>query len=127
MDTNFLMMPAQFRVDIFEEMERVLNMRVEAVVPSPVYEEVQRLAEGRGEERRRRAKVAMRLMERAHVLEVERLPEETIDDLITRLAREWNCPVATNDVGLRRRLRDISVPVIYLRQRSHLAVEGVVP
>ncbi|MFQ6076947.1 MAG: PIN domain-containing protein, partial [Candidatus Bathyarchaeia archaeon] len=71
LDTNFVMIPAQFRLDIFEEMERVLNRKVEAVVPSPVYEEVQRLAKGRGLKRRRQAKVAMKLMERAHILKVE--------------------------------------------------------
>ncbi|NIU39058.1 hypothetical protein GWN65_03535, partial [Candidatus Bathyarchaeota archaeon] len=38
----------------------------------------------------------------------------------------WECPVATNDRELRKRLRNLGVPVIFLRQRHRLELEGAV-
>ena len=55
---------------------------------------------------------------------VEQEPNETKDDVIVRMAREWKCPVATNDQKLRKKLRDIGIPVIYLRQKNRLEVDG---
>ena len=56
--------------------------------------------------------------------EVEKNLKETNDDVIVRVATKWRCPVATNDRELRKRLRSIGIPVIFLRQRSRLDVEG---
>jgi len=71
------------------------------------------------------AKLALKIAEKSEVLEVELEPGESADDLMVRLAREWECLVATNDRELRRRLRSLMVPVIYLRQKSRLAIEGL--
>jgi rRNA-processing protein FCF1 len=46
--------------------------------------------------------------------------------VIVNVAREWGAPVFTNDAELRRRLRDISVPVIYVRQKSRLEIDGLI-
>ena len=50
----------------------------------------------------------------------------TTDDAIVRVAKNWNCPVFTNDIQLKRKLRDISVPVIYVRQKSRLDIDGMI-
>jgi len=120
MDASFLFLPAQFHIDIFEAIEGLLCRRVEFVLPSPVYEEVVRAAgRYRGPER-----LAAELARRCEVVEVERLPGESVDDLIVRLASEWRCPVATNDARLRKRLRQLGLPVIFLRGRGKLELEG---
>jgi rRNA-processing protein FCF1 len=43
-----------------------------------------------------------------------------------KIAKEWGSPVFTNDRLLRKRLRDISVPVIYVRQKSRLEIDGMI-
>ncbi len=43
-----------------------------------------------------------------------------------RVAESWDSPVFTNDRVLKKRLRDISVPVIYVRQKSRLDVDGLI-
>lgn len=75
---------------------------------------------------RRHASLALNLAKKCEVVPVEQGYEETHDDVIVRVASEWRCPVATNDGALRKRLRNISVPVIYLRQMSRLEMEGSV-
>jgi rRNA-processing protein FCF1 len=49
-----------------------------------------------------------------------------VDDLIVRLAVYCNYAVATNDSDLRKRLRENNVPVIYLRQKAFLDVDGTI-
>lgn len=125
-DTNFLMLPAQRRIDIVEGMEQLLNRKVEIVVPQPVLDELLRLKRSGRPVVSRHASVALEVVERSAIDETRMLTGESVDDLIVRLACEKKYPVATNDVELRRRLRNINVAVIYLRQLSHLVVEGVV-
>lgn len=126
LDSNFLFIPFQFQMDIFEGLKRLLNRKFEPVILSPTYKELQKLAEKGSPKLRRQALLALELAERCRVIEVERRPEETNDDVIVRVARKWGCPVATNDRTLKRRLRDMKVAVIYLRQKSRLEIEGYV-
>jgi len=82
------------------------------------------MAEKGSPKMRQQVSMALRLTEKCKVVNVERQADETSDDVIVRAASEWKCPVATNDSELRRRLRHINVPVIYLRQKSRLEMEG---
>jgi len=127
LDANFLFIPSQFQIDIFDELMKLLNQRFESVILSPTYKELQKIAEKGSPKIRRHASLALKLAEKCRIVEVEQRFEETHDDVIVRVAAEWRCPVATNDRVLRKRLRDINVSVIYLRQRSHLEMEGNVP
>ena len=123
LDSNFLFVPIQFRVDIFRELEQVTNRKVEAVLLRPVYGELKKLSVGGGKTGRY-AEMALRYAKKMKILDLEAQPGETVDNFILRLASEWKCPVATNDRVLRKKLRDIDVTVIYLRQKSHLEIEG---
>jgi len=118
------MMPIQFHIDVFRELDELLNQKVETVIPFPVYEEIKRIACGKSK-LAKEAKLALKIAEKSEVLEVKLGPGESTDDLIVRLASELRCLVATNDRELRMRLRSLTVPVIYLRQKSRLAIEGL--
>ncbi len=124
LDSNFLFIPFQFQFDIFEGLMTVLNKKFEPILLSPTHKELQRIAERGPPKMRQHALLALKLAEKCRIVEVEQGFRETTDDVITRVAAEWRCPVATNDQMLRKMLRDKNVPVIYLRQRSHLEVEG---
>lgn len=123
LDSNFLFVPMQFHVDVLEEMKRITGKRTEPILLSPVYEEVKAIA-AKGGKLGKLASAALKYAERLKLVDVDTKPGETVDDLILRLAAEWNCPVATNDRELRKRLRDANITVIYLRQRSHLEIYG---
>lgn len=121
-DSNFLFIPVKFCVDIFSEMERVTNRKVELILLSSVYDEVRMLSTGRGV-RRRDAMMALQYAEKLKLVSCEARPGETVDDIIVRVAAECRCPVATNDQALRKRLKDINISVIYLRGKSHLELD----
>jgi len=125
-DSNFLFIPSQFQLDIFEELTNLLSQRFEPVLLSPTYKELLKIAEKGSPKKRKQASLALKLAEKCRLVHVEKGLEETHDDVIVRVASEWRCPVATNDRELRKRLRNMGVPVIFLRQRRRLELEGTV-
>jgi rRNA-processing protein FCF1 len=125
LDSNFLFVPLQFKIDIFEGITNLLNQRFEPVILSPIYRELQKMAEKSSPKLRKQASLALKLAEKCSIVDVEKREEETNDDVIVRVAAQWDrCPVATNDRELRKKLRNINVPVIYLRQKSRFELEG---
>jgi rRNA-processing protein FCF1 len=125
MDSNAFFTPLQFKIDIFGELERLLNRRFELVVLSPVLCELEMIASKGAPKIRKMAAFAIQLAEKCKYVVVSS-SAETVDDAIIDTAAENRTPVFTNDAQLRKKLRDISVPVIYVRQKSHLAIEGMI-
>ena len=127
LDSNFLLLPTQFSVDVIGELERLFSGAVKGIVPRPVYEELRSLARTTNTKRGRHAVRAVHLVDSQFaILDVELRPEETVDDLLVRTAQRTGYPVATNDRALRRRLRDLNITTVYLRQHNRLDVSGVV-
>ena len=126
LDSNALFVPLKSKIDIFAETKRLLNRNLDFVLLSPVKQELELLATKNSPKIRREALYALKVAEKCtHVLvdNPEKLPT---DDVIVKVAKAWNSPVLTNDRQLRKRLRDISVPVIYVRQKSRLDVDGLI-
>ncbi len=116
LDTNALMVPAEFGVDIFSELSK-LGFD-EWIVPFGVARELEGIASrGKG---RSAARVALALTDRCQMIEAEGAAG-TVDDSILELAVEMKVAVFTNDAELKGRLRAGGVKVVYLRQRSYLA------
>ena len=126
LDANFLFVPSQFHLDIFEELANLLNRRFEPVLLSSTQKELRGLAESNSLKKQKQALLALKLAEKCRVVPVEKGLRETYDDVIVRVAAEWRSPVATNDRELRKRLRTLGVPVIFLRQKRRLMLEGAV-
>jgi hypothetical protein len=126
LDSNFLFVPLRFGVDIFSEVERLLGPSVVCLVPAAVLAELEVLRDGASPSLLREIEFALELAGRCRVLEGDRLAGESVDDLILRLAVGGGFLVATNDGGLRGRLRGERVAVVFLRQRAFLEVEGYV-
>lgn len=126
MDSSFLFIPCQFNVDIFEELAKIINRQFEPIILSPTYKELQRITESQSTKLRRQATFALGVTQKCRQIDAERHEGESHDDIIVRVSTELNYCVATNDRALRKRLRRKNVPVIYLRQKSHLAVDGAI-
>jgi rRNA-processing protein FCF1 len=126
LDSNFLFVPFQFKVDIFGELERLFG-KVEPVVLSTTVEELRQLKAKKSPKLRSQINAAIKLIEKCQSAVIEKRRDESFDDIILRTAKEWNCPVCTNDANLRKRLREAGVTVVFLRQKSHLEIEGGLP
>ena len=126
LDSNALFVPLQFKIDIFGELERVMNRNFDLVLLSAVKRELETLARKGSPKMRREAACALRLAEKCRLIEVDAGSSVDVDDVIVKMAGEWKAVVFTNDEQLRKRLRDISVPVIYVRQKSRLEINGLI-
>jgi len=124
LDSNAFFVPLKFKIDIFEELRNLLNRNIEFVLLSPVKRELETLAAKGSPKTRREAAYALRLAEKCKLVDLGEACVGSPDDAIVKVAGEWKSPVFTNDKTLRRRLRNINVPVIYVRQKSRLEIEG---
>ncbi len=127
LDSNFLFVPSQFKLDVFDWLDRLLNHKYYPIILSPTYDEMVILSEKSSPRMRQHALMALELAEKCKRVQVEQKAAESHDDVIVRVAKDWNCFVATNDRELRKRLRNINIPVIYLREKSRLEMEGISP
>jgi rRNA-processing protein FCF1 len=126
LDANFLLIQSQFRIDIKKELEQRLNRKIEGIILSSIYEEIQRLSMSTSIKERKNALMTLQFLDEFEIMPVKKRQNESVDALIIRLAKKWKCPVATNDKDLRNKLRKLRIAVIYLRQSSRLEVEGMI-
>jgi rRNA-processing protein FCF1 len=124
LDSNALFVPLQFKIDIFEELKSLLPNNFEPIMLSPILHELEKLADKGSPAMRKKASFALKLAEKCRVAELDESPTSPPDDTIIKTASNWKCVVFTNDRQLRRRLRNINVPVIYVRQKSRLEIDG---
>jgi len=126
LDSNFLFVPLEFKIDIFEEIQNILGGRIKFIVLSSTIEELEKISASGKNKLSRQASFALELAKKCEILKVERLPGESNDDVIVRIAKKFKCTVATNDRTLKRTLRNMGIAVIYVREKSRLEMEGTV-
>ena len=123
LDSNFLFIPLEFRIDLLKELENIVNRKIEVILLSPVYEELKKLSQKKGVAGKK-AKMALKYANQYKLEYYNTDPNETVDDFLIRIAQELKGLVATNDKILKTRLRERDIPVIYLRRKAHLEIKG---
>ena len=117
LDTNGLMVPGEFGVDIFEELERLGYRRF--LVLRPVLRELEALARLADSRRDRiAARIGLLLAEGCEIVETS----GGADDALLDLALKTGAAVFTNDKELKKKLSTRGVTVIHLRQRRRLEI-----
>ncbi len=119
LDANALMIPVQFGIDIFSEIEALVGA-YEPVTLEDVTRELAGIASGRGRDAAA-ARVGIRLAGRCRV-ETSPHTDVPVDERIVRYAVENGCMVATNDRLLRSALLKRNIDVIYLREKKRLEI-----
>ncbi|GBE55201.1 Fcf1 [archaeon BMS3Bbin15] len=115
LDTNFLLLPFQLRVDIEEQLEELLP-GADIYVPSSVIRELIGLSHGK---MKRDAKLALELAKRYKVVKTEAGGDEALVELA-----EKDYVIATNDKLLKEKIRKMGKAVIFLRQEKLLNISG---
>lgn len=118
LDANALMMPSQFRIDLFDEL-RLLLGAYEPVVLSGVLQELTGLARARGHDGAA-ARYGLSLGERCTVVPSSGLESGSIDAQVIEYAAKRSCLVVTNDRRVRMALLARGIGVISLRKQKKL-------
>lgn len=124
LDSNAFFDALQYKIDIFEELKKELRTGYVPIVLSPIKGEVEKLAIKGSSKIRKIAALALGLTGKCMLVNVDPESSACVDDLIIKVAKDCGYAVFTDDRLLRRRLRDINVPVIYVRQKSYLEING---
>ncbi|MCG2872794.1 MAG: PIN domain-containing protein [Acidilobus sp.] len=119
-DTNFLLMMAQ-GVVAPSSLNDAINASYELVTTDAVVKELETMSK-REDLLAREAGFALKLLERLGV-QVLRVKADSADESILTLAKELvqsgdRVVVATNDKNLRRSIRRLGVPTLYLREEG---------
>jgi|TARA_B100000959_G_C14799765_1_gene549201 hypothetical protein len=113
LDTNFILAPFKLQIDIFSELERILKFKYEVFVTDGVISELRNI-------KNMNARGALSLLE-----DIEIIPttEKYVDDALLNIASK-NTIICTNDKILIKKLKKKGSPVIYIRQKKYLELNG---
>lgn len=119
LDANALMMPVQFRIDLFDALRALVGPLEPLVIPA-VIEELRGLAQGRGSGGAA-ARFGLTLVGQCSVVE-SGYPDAAVDEQLIRYAKHAGCMVLTNDRKLRKALLAESIRVISLKNQKTLGM-----
>jgi hypothetical protein len=106
-------MPFEMRMNIDLAVSSLLG-DVRMVVPGPMIGELKNLEN-------KYADAALSLARKYEIIQTETMGDDAIVEAAVRL----DAYVLTNDKELKRRLRSLRIPIIYLRSNTHLVLETV--
>ncbi|KYK22854.1 hypothetical protein AYK24_01725 [Thermoplasmatales archaeon SG8-52-4] len=118
LDSSAVLMLFEFSIDLEYELTRLLG-KYKIILPSPIVDELKFLSKADNGLKKQKAKAALELIKRYEIVHAE----GTGDDSIFNLAKKSNGIVVTNDMELRRRIKDLSLKVIFLRGKKKLVLE----
>ncbi|MDP6154935.1 MAG: twitching motility protein PilT [Candidatus Thermoplasmatota archaeon] len=113
-DTNSLMMPFQFKVNIDLELDRLMGFWY-GIVPSCVIDELAGLSKTYPH-----ARAARKLAEKYEIVETKAAG----DDGVLEAVRKTGGILLTNDKELKKRAITFGSKVIYLRKKKYLVISG---
>jgi uncharacterized protein len=115
LDTNFLMMPGQFKVDIYQLLKGKELCTLDVCVG-----ELEELSKGKGKSASA-AKIALGLLRKNNIKIIN--AEGKADDAIVAAAKGGNYIVGTNDAALMESLKRYGVKILRLKQKKFLSEE----
>ncbi len=115
------MMAAQFNLDVVGQLQELIP-QFKYTVPSFITEELEKIKKRSRGKTRTAASTALKIstLKPLKVKDIPLLEGEQVDDALLRISPA----LCTNDRELRIKARKLKIPVIYLRQRKYLAVDG---
>jgi len=120
LDTNFLLIPGQFMVDIFTEVGRIMQEPFELCVIDKSMKELNQIVVTGKEKDRFAAKLALVLAIQKNLKTLHSFGnKKSVDDIIVSKA-DKDTYVATQDKALRERLKEKGARIIGLRQQKYL-------
>ncbi len=122
-DTNFLLIPVVFKVDIFAEIERICNFPYELCVVEKTVEELAKIVCKGKKKDAIAARIGDLLIKEKHVAMLPMVGSHTVDDALVKYGKQ-GAIIATQDKDLKRNLKSLGVRCIVLRQKSFLLLEG---
>ena len=120
LDSNFLFIPGYFGIDIIDGIEKLCPFAYELTVVKQTISELEKLRKTLRGKELQALKLAEAIVKKSHIRIIKTDEDLDADSAIVEIADPRHDIVATQDMGLKRRLRNKGVPLIILRQRRYL-------
>lgn len=117
LDTNFILIPFQFGVDIKAELDRILDFKYELCTTNSVLRELMSISK----EKSKNGRAAAASFEMAKDLTLIH-GNGNADDALLALASK-DTIICTNDKILKEKIKRKGAPLIYLRQKKYLQLD----
>lgn len=115
-DTSSIIFALSNNIDIFTKIRGMTSLRI--MVSKGVINELKRLASGRSRYAKH-ARVAISLLNSNPHIRVEQ-DSSYVDSWIQQTARQLSCSVCTNDIRLKRALKESKISVYSISRDGHL-------
>lgn len=125
LDTNFLMIPAQFRVDIFEEIKKICDFQYEIYILDTTIEELKKIIENQKGKNKDASKLGLSIIEskiKEKSLNITTFSKQgKVDDVLVSISNS-DTIIATQDRELKRRIKEKGGKVLVLRNKNYLRI-----
>jgi rRNA-processing protein FCF1 len=118
LDTNFLLIPSQFKIDIFSEIDRIMLVKYKLYTLDKVIDELKSIQKNpkQKQKNKKAAKLALQLVKAKKINLIKTKTNKPVDDIIAGLK---GYIIATQDIGLKKRLK---AKIITLRAKKKLII-----
>lgn len=116
LDTNFLLIPAQYKVDIFAELHRLFPEEIEICTLDKSLDELDKVAKEGCQKEKRQVKLIKQLLKTQNIKIISVDQEGLVDDLLVDYAKQ-GYSIATQDIGVKQRIKH---NLVTLRQNKYL-------
>ncbi|MCX6689611.1 MAG: nucleotide-binding protein [Methanoregula sp.] len=120
LDANALMMPVQFKIDLFSDLQELVGGFEPVVLPG-VVKELTGLARAKGRDGAA-ARYGLSLAQKCTVAVDSDVKSGTVDEQLIDYAMRHNCLVVTNDRLVKDRVLDRGIGVIIMRNQKKLDI-----
>ena len=120
LDTNFLLVPFQFKIDILRELDFLVDVSHHYVISSRTVRELEAIGKAVGKNGMA-GRLALKMLEanKSKITIVE--SQQEVDDWIVEYSKANRAIVCTNDSFLRKRLKEADVKVAAMKSKSKVA------
>ena len=123
LDTNFLLIPSQFKVHIFEEIKRICHFKYKLVIIKETLDELKKIKKSGKQRHKMAASIALSLIQSHGIETVSLGTGNYADDILVKYAKPKTDIIATQDLALKRKLKARRIPLITLRQKKYLILQ----
>ena len=104
LDTNFLMSIMQFKIDIFSEIDRIIDETYTILVLDKTIQELEEIIKTQKTKEKKAAQFALKAVRIKNISVYETKENKDVDDILAGLSRDNNVIIATLDKDLKKRL-----------------------
>ena len=120
LDTNFLLIPASFGVDVFSQIKEI-EPKSELFVIDKTIDELKKIAKEQRGKHKKNALIALQMVNKFKLKIIKTTTFKNVDEIIEEKAKKGYA-IATQDMALKRKLKH-KTKLIFLRQKKYVVIE----